>query len=308
MTLNQMKYFMAVARCLSFTEAARSLFMTQPALSRQIQAMETELGTQLFVRDKKMLKLTPGGSALYNELPFFLRRYDEMMAEVRYANRGFEGVLRMGILDVYDASELFLPVLNQFQEKYPSIRLTMGRFSLSELPERLYEDKLDLICTYGFSLFDKPDLMTVDVQKFDSCVMLNRNHPLANKEDLTLDDLRQERFVQLCSEANEEGYQYISNLLSKAGISPGVIQVEKNEDVLLWVEMGLGVAVTSNRTIEQQNPRVVIRELNMPEVKGHDMTMAWRRGNYNPAIALFMELVEENMDQREAEGNIPAVP
>ena len=294
MTMNQLKYFMAVARCLSFTEAARSLFMTQPALSRQIQAMEAELGTQLFVREKKTLKLTPGGSALYNELPDFLHRYDEMMAEVRHANRGFEGVLRIGVLDVYDASELFVPILTRFQQEHSSIRLTMGRYSLSELPERLYDDKLDLICTYGFSLFDKPDLMTVNVQQYDSCVMLNRDHPLADKPDLTLDDLRQERFVQLCSEANEEGYQYITNLLSKAGISPGVIQVEKNEDVLLWVEMGLGVAVTSNRTTEWQNPRVVIRELNMPEVKGHDVTMAWRKSNYNPAIALFMELVEQS--------------
>ena len=296
MTLNQLKYFLAAARCLSFTEAARSLFITQPALSRQIQAMEAELGTQLFVRDKKTLKLTPGGSALYNELPHFLRKYDDMIAQVRYAGRGFDGVLRVGILDVYDASELFLPALTRFQQDYPGIRLTMGRFSLGELPERLYDDKLDLICTYGFSLFDKPDLMTVDVQKYDSCVMLNRNHPLADKPDLTLDDLRQERFVQLCSEANEEGYQYISNLLSKAGISPGVIQVEKNEDVLLWVEMGLGVAVTSNRTIERQNPRVVIRELNMPEVKGHDMTMAWRKSNNNPAVALFMELMESKAE------------
>ena len=301
MTMNQLKYFMAVARCLSFTEAARSLFMTQPALSRQIQAMEAELGTQLFIRDKKTLKLTPGGSALYNELPDFLRRYDEMAAEVRHANRGFEGVLRIGILDVYDASELFVPILTRFQQEHASIRLTMGRYSLSELPERLYDDKLDLICTYGFSLFDKPDLMTVNVQKYDSCVMLNRNHPLADKSDLTLDDLRQERFVQLCSEANEEGYQYITNLLSKAGISPGAIQVEKNEDVLLWVEMGLGVAVTSNRTIERQNPRVVIRELNMPEVKGHDMTLAWRKGNYNPAIALFMELVEKTEHDRQTD-------
>ena len=60
----------------------------------------------------------------------------------------------------------------------------------------------------------------------------------------------------------------------------------------MWVEMGLGVAVTSNRTIERHNPRVVIRELNMPEVKGHDTAMAWRKSNYNPAIALFMELME----------------
>ena len=292
MTLNQLKYFIAVARCLSFTEAARSLFMTQPALSRQIQAMEAELGTQLFVRDKKTLKLTPGGSALYNKLPDFLREYDEMMAETRAANRGFEGQLRIGILDVYDASALFSPVVTRFQEKNPGIRLTMERVSLGELPERLYEGKLDIICTYGFSLFDKPDLMTVDVQKYDSCVLLNRDHPLANKPDLTLEDLRQERFVQLCSEASEEGYQYIANLLSRGGISPDILPVEKNDDVLLWVELGGAVAVTSNCTIEKHNPRVIVRELNMPEVKGHDITMAWRRSNYNPAIALFMELME----------------
>lgn len=292
MTLNQLKYFIAVARCLSFTEAARSLFMTQPALSRQIQAMEAELGTQLFVRDKKTLKLTPGGSTLYSRLPDFLREYEELMAETRNANRGFEGQLRVGILDVYDASELFSPVVDVFQSKHPGIRLTLERFSLGELPERLYGGKLDIICTYGFSLFDKPDLMTVDVQKFDSCVMLNRNHPLANKPDLTLDDLRQERFVQLGNKASSEGYQYIANLISRGGISPDVLYVDKNDDVLLWVEMGGAVAVTSNRTIEKHNPRVVVRELNMPEVKGHDITMAWRRSNYNPAIAMFMELVE----------------
>lgn len=292
MTLNQMKYFIAVARCLSFTEAARSLFMTQPALSRQIQAMEEELGTRLFVRDKKTLKLTPGGSVLYNGLPAFLKQYEDLMNDARNANRGHEGRLRIGILDVYDISELFPAVMSGFQENYPQIRLSLERFSLGELPELLYDGRLDIICTYGFSLFDKPDLMTVDVQKFDSCIMLNRNHPLADKPDLTLDDLKQERFVQLGSEASQEGYQYISSLLGKGGISPEVTQVQKNEDVLLWVEMGLGVAVTSNRTIERHNPRVVVRELNMPEVKGHDVTIAWHRNNYNPAIALFMELME----------------
>ena len=293
MTLNQLKYFIAVVRCLSFTEAAKSLFMTQPALSRQIQAMEAELGTQLFIRDKKTLKLTPGGSALYSKLPDFLRQYEEMMEDARNANRDFEGQLRIGFLDIYDASSLFPPVVEAFQRNHGGIRLTMERFSLGELPERLYEGKLDIICTYGFSLFDKPDLVTVNVQKFDSCVMFNKDHPLANKPDLTMDDLRQERFIQLGSEASQEGYQYIANLISRGGISPEVQYVEKNDDVLLWVEMGCGIAVTSNRTVERYNPKVVIRELNMPEVKGHDVTVAWRRSNYNPAIALFMELMEK---------------
>ena len=298
MTLNQLKYFIAVVRCLSFTEAAKSLFMTQPALSRQIQAMEAELGTQLFIRDKKTLKLTPGGSALYSKLPDFLRQYEEMMEDARNANRDFEGQLRIGFLDIYDASSLFPPVVEAFQRNHGGIRLTMERFSLGELPERLYEGKLDIICTYGFSLFDKPDLVTVNVQKFDSCVMFNKDHPLANKPDLTMDDLRQERFIQLDSEASQEGYQYIANLISRGGISPEVQYVEKNDDVLLWVEMGYGIAVTSDRTVERHNPKVVIRELNMPEVKGHDITVAWRRSNYNPAIALFMELMEKEAEKQ----------
>lgn len=298
MTLNQLKYFIAVVRCLSFTEAAKSLFMTQPALSRQIQAMEAELGTQLFIRDKKTLKLTPGGSALYSKLPDFLRQYEEMMEDARNANRDFEGQLRIGFLDIYDASSLFPPVVEAFQRNHGGIRLTMERFSLGELPERLYEGKLDIICTYGFSLFDKPDLVTVNVQKFDSCVMFNKDHPLANKPDLTMDDLRQERFIQLGSEASQEGYQYIANLISRGGISPEVQYVEKNDDVLLWVEMGCGIAVTSDRTVERHNPKVVIRELNMPEVKGHDVTVAWRRSNYNPAIALFMELMEKEAEKQ----------
>ena len=298
MTLNQLKYFIAVVRCLSFTEAAKSLFMTQPALSRQIQAMEAELGTQLFIRDKKTLKLTPGGSALYSKLPDFLRQYEEMMEDARNANRDFEGQLRIGFLDIYDASQLFPPVVEAFQRSHGGIRLTMERFSLGELPERLYEGKLDVICTYGFSLFDKPDLVTVNVQKFDSCIMFNKDHPLANKPDLTMDDLRQERFIQLGSEASQEGYQYIANLISRGGISPEVQYVEKNDDVLLWVEMGCGIAVTSDRTVERHNPKVVIRELNMPEVKGHDVTVAWRRSNYNPAIALFMELMEKEAEKQ----------
>jgi len=292
LTLNQLKYFIAVARCLSFTEAAKGLFMTQPALSRQIQAMEEELGTRLFVREKKTLKLTPGGSVLYNSLPEFLQQYENLLADVRSANRGYEGKLRVGILDIYDISELFPPVVDVFRSRYPQIQLSLERYSLGELPELVYEDRLDIICTYGFSLFDKPDLMTVDVQKYDSCIMLNRNHPLAGKPDLTLEDLKQEQFVQLGRGASDEGYQYIMNLLSRGGISPEIIQVDKNEDVLLWVEMGIAVAVTSSRTVERHNPRVIIRELNMPEVKGHDITMAWRKSNYNPAIALFMELLE----------------
>ena len=189
MTFNQIKYFVTVAECLSFTEAAKCLFITQPALSRQISAMEQELGTKLFVRDKKRLKLTPGGSVLYNRLLHLLTDYEEAVEEARHANSGYEGNLHIGFLDIYDISGLFDDVIREFREAYENIEMSLERFSLKELPERLYARDLDLILTYGFSLYDKPDLMTVNIQKFDSCIMLNRNHPLAAQETISLADL-----------------------------------------------------------------------------------------------------------------------
>ena len=171
MTFNQIKYFVTVAECLSFTEAAKCLFITQPALSRQINAMEEELGTRLFIREKKRLKLTPGGSVLYNRLPKVLSDYAEAVEDAKHANSGYEGELRIGFLDIYDISELFDDVIREFREAYEQIAMSLERFALGELPARLAAGDLDLILTYGFSLYDKPDLVTVNVQKFDSCIM-----------------------------------------------------------------------------------------------------------------------------------------
>lgn len=292
MTFNQIKYFITVAECLSFTEAARCLFLTQPALSRQISAMEEELGTHLFVREKKKLKLTPGGSLLYNRFRELMEYYTQSVHDARTANKGYEGTLRIGFLDIYDISDLFPETIRNFQEKYPRIDLAMERHALGELPLKLYERSLDLIVTYGFSLFDRAELVTSNIQKFNSCMMLPAAHPLADKKDLCLADLTGERFVQLEESVSEAGHRFILNLMEKGGIYPDVMFVQKMEDVMLWVQTGNAVAITSDRTIEKQNPYVVLREIHMEEAKGHDVTAAWHKNNYNPAIALFMEMLE----------------
>lgn len=294
MTLNQMKYFIAVARCLNFTEAAKSLFITQPALSRQISVMEEELGTILFIRDKKKLKLTPGGVTLLNGLPELLKKYEELVVDAKTANQGYQGQLRVGFLDVYDTGARFANIMKEFQEKYPHIMLTMARGPLGQLPDDIYEDKVDIIITYGFSLFDKPDLVTVDIQKYDSCLMMNKNHPLAYKENLTFEELKNEQFVQLAESSSVEGFSYIQNLLAKGGIYSPVKHVEKLEDTLLWVETGNYVTITADCTIEKNNPNVVIREIDFAEAKDHDVTAAWRKNNYNPAIPLFMEMLSKS--------------
>lgn len=291
MTFNQIKYFITVAECLSFTEAAKCLFITQPALSRQISAIEEELNTRLFVRSKKALKLTPGGVLLYNKLPHLLEEYNGIVEEARSANNGFEGILRLGFLDIYDIQGIISPVVYEFQRKYPQIQVSMERGSLGLLPQKLYEDELDMILTYGFSLYDKPDLLVENVEEFRSCIMMPRNHPLAGKEGLKLSDLKDEVFATLRPQESEEGYNYIIALMHRYGIHPRLRLVDCNASVLLWVETGSCVAITSDRTIEQTNGSVIIRPI--PDIGPHDTALSWMKNNYNPAISLFLELFHQ---------------
>ncbi len=259
--------------------------------------MVEELGTPLFLREQKTLKLTPGGVILYKRFRDIMNEYNDAVADARTANLGYEGHLHLGFLDVYDISVLFPEILRKFRSKYPHISLSLGRYGLGELITKLHDGSLDLILTYGFSLYDQPNLVTVNIQKFDSCIMLNTAHPLADKENLRLEDLAGERFAQLRDTICEEGHRYISSLLQTAGLHPDIMWADKMEDVLLWVQTNNAVAITSNRTTDRQNPLIVVRDIDMEEARGHDVTMAWKKNNYNPAIASFMEMAEESFKQ-----------
>lgn len=291
MTFTQIKYFITVAECLSFTEAAKCLFITQPALSRQISAIETELNIQLFVRSKKALKLTPGGVILCNKLPDILKNYNEIIDEARSANDGFEGSLRFGFLDVYDITGLMSETIKKFQEKYPLIQVTMKRYPLGILPQKLYDNQVDMILTYGFSLFDKPNLLVENIQKYRSCIMLHAEHPHARKENLGLSDLKNEVFVTLHPKESEEGYNFIMSLFHKHGFQPKLRLVDSMADILLWVETGSCVAITSDHTIEKNHPFVTF--VPIPNLESHDTALSWHKSNYNPAISLFLELFHQ---------------
>lgn len=295
MNLNQLKNFIKLAECLSFTEASKCLFISQPTLSRQISVLEEELGTPLFVREKKKLRLTPGGSLLYNRLPELLSSFEQTLSEVQEANMGYEGKLHIGFLDIYDSRQFFDLCLRPFQEAHGNIELNIARYALDELPRKLYDKTLDLAITYNFSLFDQPDLLHVVVQNYNSCILMRKDHPLAERENLSLYDLREETFVQLGHGPSEEGYQYILNLCLKSGFRPKQRYVEKNEDVPLWVQSGDYVAITSDVSIEKYNPDLVIREIDLPQAKNHDIYLAWYKGNYNPAIAMFVETLKDKL-------------
>lgn len=289
MTLNQIKYFITLVESKSFTEAARCLFITQPNLSRQIQAMEEELGLTLIFREARSFKLTPSGSILYKHFCQILDAYNQAVDEAVSAGQGFDGSLNVAILDIMDVHSLFPDLIKKITEAHPLLDLNLKRGSLHKLIQELNNNTADIILTYGFSLYDQPDIMISNVDTFDSCLMIPKSHPLASKKDFCLQDFSGDTFFQLKPSVCHEGARYIDALFEKAGIHPLTRYVDSMRDIMLWVENGSGVSITADCSTEKNNPNVVIRPIEMPEAKGHDITFAWKKENYNPAIALFME-------------------
>ena len=101
MTITQIKYFITVVKCASYTKAAEQLFISQPALSRHIKNMEEELNIQLFVRTNNGIHLTPAGSSLYVGMLDLYQNYIEMVNKAEKIQKGLNGSLKIGILDVY---------------------------------------------------------------------------------------------------------------------------------------------------------------------------------------------------------------
>lgn len=150
MNLTQMKYFITAAKCLNFTQAADKLFITQPALSRQIAAMETELNMQLFVRGSHSLKLTPPGSVLLEEFERIYDDYNLALAKAANSFAGMSGELNIGILEGAYVGDLFPGVLRYFDKFYSNVKINLRTYSFNALSEKSPRPIIDACKNDGF--------------------------------------------------------------------------------------------------------------------------------------------------------------
>src|SRR6266496_1113715 len=130
MELRQLRYFVAVAETGNISRAAQKIFLTQPALSRQIKALEDEIGQCLLEREAHSIRLTPAGEALLREARELFQRADEMLERVRAASQGVR--LRVGYAPSL-ASGLLSAAVDNFAQKHPNARVELFDLSTKEL-------------------------------------------------------------------------------------------------------------------------------------------------------------------------------
>jgi len=293
--LLQINYFIAVARYLNFTEAAKSLYVSQPAISRQISLLEQQIGVQLFQRTKRSVKLTSAGSFLLRELSEINEKIELVLEKTRNANLEERGSLSIGFLEALDVKKLCGEVIEQFRDRYPEIGLTLEAHSFNILREKLLNRSLDLIFTLSFENDETLDIVWESLIQTHSCIILSNRHPLAKKDHVTLGDCRNEDFFIISREVSPKAFDTILSLCLKHGFAPNICKSVLNmESFFLNVEAGLGVGlvVSDVRFYNRNNVRIVEIEDNFM-----DVGMAWQKNNPNSSAPLFVDIIREKFQK-----------
>ena len=187
-----MKYFVRTAQTLNFSEAARSLYISQSTLSQQIKALENELGTVLFQRDSHSASLTESGSMLLPLAIRTIRDAEACKAQVEDLNEMLSGELNIGV--THSFSHILTETVKEFVKAYPGVKLNIVYRNMAELMEALRHQEVDLVLAF------KPDTPYSEIESEDLfsdrlSVIMRRDHPLAGKESITLDELRRHRLA-----------------------------------------------------------------------------------------------------------------
>lgn len=284
--LRQIRYFVAIAEELHFRRAAERLGVAQPALSRAIQALETDLDVALFLRTNRSVQITPAGRVFLHGCREVIALADRTIDETRNAHEGRVGALQIGYTDFAIAGAL-PRLLKGFQESLPGITLRPQHgVTLSQI-KRLQEGTLDVGFVTGPITAEGLDHCLVQSEIF-TCVVAD-SHPFARRKALHIADLEHENFVHGTRKDWQHFYDYLIPLCRRAGFAPRIVQEAFNTaGILGLVSCGMGVTVLPDSVCTALAPGLVA--IPLADVEERVTTCAaWREGHLTPPARHFVD-------------------
>lgn len=261
MELRQLRYFVAVAHEANISRAAQKMFLTQPALSRQIKSLEDEIGQCLLERSAHSIRLTPAGDALLPEARELLQRADTMVERVRAAGQSVR--LRIGYAPSL-ASGLLSCAVENFAQKHPAARVELFDLSTQEILaglDGLDGDTLDVALTVGQKR-DGHGLKWTPLAQVSWQLAVNRQHPLARRTQVTAAEVAREPLLVFCQRGYPEYWSTITGWLRKHQQRPAIAgEYDGVDSLLAAVESGLGVAIVTTSTARLIPQRVRLKPL-----------------------------------------------
>jgi DNA-binding transcriptional LysR family regulator len=286
MELRQLRHFVAVAETGNISRAAKKMFLTQPALSRQIKALEDEIGQCLLERQAHSIRLTPAGETLLREARDFFQRADQMLERVRATGQGVR--LRVGYAPSL-ACGLLSTAVENFTQKHPTAHVELFDLSTREMLAGLENDTLDVALTVGQGR-DGHGLKWTPLARVSWRLAVNRNHPFARQSRVTPDEVAREPLLVFCQRDYPEYWEIVTGWLREHRQRPAIAgEYDGVSSLMAAVESGLGIAIVTTGTARLIPERVRLKVLSAAPMPlciaaGHRASRATKK-----PLAVFIE-------------------
>lgn len=295
MEYRQLKYFVGIAEALSFSNAAKTLYVSQSALSQQISLLEAELGVDLFNSNKRIkerkVELTEAGHVFLRDAKKILALSDIAIESVRKIAQK-KNIVRLGIFRRYE-------LLALFTKSFPEVEIRVVEFNFnSDAEQEILDETVDIAVT--FLPLKKEGLSTKIYREGHLMVILPQNHPLAKKKYLTFAELRHEKFIGITKNVNP--LENLTTILSdKLGfnIEETTVQMVNGLDLMLsMVALGIGISmVPSFIKLSQDSSLITIPLHNNDGTAFTDidiqMGVTYKTTNENPIIRAFIDKIDD---------------
>lgn len=245
MNLSQIEYFLAASDMLNFTAAANSLYISQPALSKQVKLLEAELGVKLFCRGNRRVYLTQAGEIFRNDLAAVLRELDRAVINVRSIGKQQGEQLKIGCFQGTVIDDLIYLISEKYKLTRPEIDLVFRRCDFKEIQQALINNTVDIILTIDFEATKLHSFHAQTIFTKKLAFVYSEKSPLANMPNLSVDSFSATPFLVLSPEISRRGYtNALLPLMQRLRLTHQEIESYDNWDTLLtYLRMGHGFTI-----------------------------------------------------------------
>lgn len=256
MEFDKLKCFLAVVKYKHFTLAAEEMCISQSSLSKQIKALEYELGTKLFCRNTRNISLTPFGEEFVEFSSRVIQEYNQMNIKLREHIGLEKQSLKIGAVPVMNQHGI-TSMIASFEKSFSNIHIEIVQRKTKELINLLEAGEIDI----AFFVTDsKTDLNfhTYPVMYDELALIVDVKHPLANRDIITFSEIAGESFIFFDSASGM--HDITMDLCKQAGFTPKILhQCTQIDTILELVSEGIGVSLLMDKVVSYfNNPRIKI--------------------------------------------------
>lgn len=287
MNTQQLESFVKVAESLNFTRAAELLNSTTATISRQISSLEEELNTKLLHRSTKSVSLTPAGISFFNDAKEILAKLELASQKIRNHNEANIQILSIGCVNDTELP-FMVKLLQRCREKLPEIHPLLRIIPSRLIFNMLIHDEINILFNFKDNIPVRDNIIYHELAQIPVGCELPYDHPLAQKEELSFEDLKKESIVICNSYEIPLQVANIQNYLSHQ-FTPNCTYYSDNlQSMLTLIQAGYGIGILPE--IHSNYPALTFVPLNMERSLSYGFF--YKETSQNPQLKKFISLME----------------